>query len=196
MALTFKGFSSKWNAHRHLLKHVARVVGWPRPALQAPDDPERWEELMGSTLPRILAERRLAVLDELRAVDRCRAGKHAPCTPNPCDECRDVSAVQAIETRLAAPLGKYESVAEAVFEWNRREGWRRLLVHRTEHGTAAEAYDDRYLFIAGTIADGTGELAVSTLYRKRSTPRALELELERNRASYEASGTLLNPASL
>ena len=152
--------------------------------------------MLGTALARELPARRVGALSELRGVPKCHAGSRAPCVPDPCEECRDLGAVSEVDRRLAAPLAAYTGAAKAVFDWNERRGWPRFLVRRTSDGLITDAWDDRYLFLAGMVDEASASLKVSTLYRQHSSPRRLHLAIERSRAAYESAGTLVDPASL
>jgi len=108
--LQWRGFTSRRNLHRHLLKHVVRLFD----DVISEHDPERWEELWPSpTLEKRPSTRRKNTLDRLRqASPPCPMATTRP-NEQSCQNCTDdTHAFNAADRKLEPRLKEYLQVVE------------------------------------------------------------------------------------
>lgn len=166
--LSWGGFTSKVNRHRHYMKHVARLN---QAVLHEFEDPERWTDLWPEARPlaKDTASRRSDTAKRLRStVPRCTLSSEGPCAEDACaGEC-EPRKVAAVENAFAEDLQVYERLLETSLEKALGEpvgNTRLFFVQKDEAGAyVLKALGSDRVMVVAFVENG--RLRVKTGYRR------------------------------
>ena len=192
--LSLVGFGSSRNGHRHLLKHVLRVIEQDPESLTRPEDPEHWSDLIREPpmMVQVIARRRQAIV-ALELIEHCAIRDVV--TDDRCRPCVHSGAQRAADAALSPQMDAYLEVARAALSWafaNKSRTGPRAIAFR-EHGTAIiKLVSDKGVRVVGDLDPVTGEVQARTVFRIRNRNfNSRALELARERAGHERAGNLI-----
>ncbi|HOX46059.1 MAG TPA: hypothetical protein PK668_20825 [Myxococcota bacterium] len=201
ISLTWHGFTSAWNLHKHFMKHVARLDECD-PGER--EDPERWTELWSASAPleEDLSKRRADFKRRLVAtLPRCALARLAPAAEDVCAGCdglpSDDRTLRAVGASFRDHLEAYEGcVRDALMACLREEqahaSPRYFFTHGPDGSLLVEAVSPGRIRVSALARSGAPmRLAAITGYRPTAAGRLVnhrELDADFQRARRSAIG--------
>ncbi len=174
--LTWAGFTSNHNLHRHYMKHVARLNGVKEK--KEKDDPERWHEIWPDSpvLHRNLEARQKNLLKKLKStLPKCGLSRKAPTKNDECKECgsdRDnAKKILAVGSAFKSELDTYNDIVQnsvlSVLKGEYPGGKPCFFVKREpcSDDCSLVVLSEKRVFVAALIDEKKGVLRAKTGYR-------------------------------